>query len=242
MARALLYVLSPPSIDYTHTHRYDDLIMTARSFVFALLLGACVLSIGQRPALAQDGDAVFERLQQKYEALSSLRAEFTQTMSSAFSDQEATSSGTLVLSGDKYRVETSSQTLVTDGTTTYVYLPSEQQVLINKASNDESSFSPSEFLLNYDKRFNVSDVAEATVDGQTHYRLTLTPKRDDSFFQEATLWMRTRDAVITRLEVLDVNETRMTFQLENIQLDPALPADAFTFTPPEGVEVIDLRS
>jgi outer membrane lipoprotein carrier protein len=216
--------------------------MTIRSLLILLFLGAGVLWIGQRPAHAQDGDAVFERLQQKYESLNSLRAEFTQTMSSAFSDQEATSSGTLTLSGDKYRVETGSQTLITDGTTTYVYLPSEQQVLINKASNDDTSFSPSEFLLNYDARFNVSGVAETTLDGQTHYRLTLTPKQDDSFFQEATLWMRTTDAVITRLEVLDVNETRMTFRLENIQLDPALPADTFTFTPPEGVEVIDLRS
>lgn len=216
--------------------------MNIRSLPFALLVALGVLWIGHSPAHAQDAEAVFDRLQQKYEALSSLRAEFTQTMSSTFSDQEDSSSGTLTLSGDKYRVETGSQTLVTDGTTTYVYLPTEKQVLINNASNDETSFSPSEFLLNYDERFNVSGVTEAQVDGQAHYKLTLSPKRDDSFFQEATLWMRDRDAVITRLEVLDVNETRMTFQLENIQLDPSLPADTFTFTPPEGVEVIDLRS
>lgn len=216
--------------------------MTARPLLLVLLLIASVLCIGQRPAHAQDAQTVFDRLQQKYEALSSLQAEFTQTMSSAFSDQAATSSGTLTLSGDKYRVETTNQTLVTDGTTTYVYLPAEKQVLINTASTDETSFSPSEFLLNYDERFDVSGVTETQVDGRAHYKLTLSPKRDDSFFQEATLWMRDSDAVITRLEVLDVNETRMTFELKNIQLDPSLPGDIFTFTPPEGVEVIDLRS
>ena len=78
--------------------------------------------------------------------------------------------------------------------------------------------------------------------GERHYRLTLMPKSADSFFREATLWMRDRDDVITKMAVLDVNETRMIFTLDNIELNPSLDADTFRFTPPDGVEIIDLRS
>ncbi len=86
------------------------------------------------------------------------------------------------------------------------------------------------------------DVDVVTHDGARHYRLNLKPKSPDSFFREATIWMRDRDDIITKLTVLDVNETRMVFTLDNIELNPVLDTDPFLFTPPDGVEVIDLRS
>ncbi|MEX0599474.1 MAG: outer-membrane lipoprotein carrier protein LolA, partial [Rhodothermales bacterium] len=61
-------------------------------------------------------------------------------------------------------------------------------------------------------------------------------------FTQATLSMRTRDHNITRLQVVDVNGTTMDFNLTNIELNPALDSTVFQFTPPNGAEVIDLRS
>ena len=206
------------------------------------LFAAIVLTAGHPAAHAQDADVVFERLLAKYNSIDALSAEFTQTMSSAFSEQEDSFTGRLILQGDKYRVETGTEVLVVNGQETYVYRPMEQQVLINDVVEDEASFTPSSFLLNYDQRFDVRDVAVVTYNGAKHYRLNLEPKSPDSFFREATIWMRDRDDIITKLTMLDVNETRMAFTLDNIELNPPLDADTFSFTPPEGVEIIDLRS
>jgi outer membrane lipoprotein carrier protein len=177
-----------------------------------------------------------------YESIGALRAEFTQTMTSSYTKDAATSSGVLILKGDQYRIETGKQVLVTDGKVTYVYLPAEKQVLINDFVKDETSFSPSDFLLNYGTRFNVTKAEAVQLAGQKHYKLSLTPKKPDSFFTKATIWMRDRDDIITMLEVIDVNETTMTFSLKNVQLNPSLKADTFTFRAPAGAEVIDLRS
>ncbi len=157
-------------------------------------------------------------------------------------EQEESFTGRLILQGEKYRVETGTEVLVVNGQETYVYRPNEKQVLISDVVEDDASFSPSSFLLNYDQRFDVRDVAVVTYNGAKHYRLNLEPKSPDSFFREATIWMRDRDDIITKLMVLDVNETRMVFTLDNIELNPVLDADTFLFTLPEGVEVIDLRS
>lgn len=211
-------------------------------FFHRFLLVATVLLLSHTSAIAQDADAVFQRLLDHYSSISSLRADFTQTMTSSFSDDEASSSGTLFLSGDKYRVEMESQVLVTDGVATYVYLPFEKQVLINDYLEDESTFSPSDIFVNHDDRFEVTAAESEQVNGQMHFKLSLSPKSADSFFREATIWMRDADTIITRMEVLDMNETRMTFSLENIALDPNFEEGLFSFTPPEGVEVIDLRS
>ena len=86
------------------------------------------------------------------------------------------------------------------------------------------------------------EIQDRTFDGEKHFELRLQAKDPSYFFREATLWMRDSDAIITRLEVKDVNETRMLFTLKNIELNPSLDADLFIIVPPEGVEVIDLRS
>ena len=222
--------------------------MFARSVLVSLVLfAAIVLTAGHPAAHAQTSnnelaDAVFERLLAKYNAIDALRAEFTQTMSSSYMEQDESFTGTLILQGEKFRIETGTEVLVVNGQETYVYRPVEQQVLINDVVESEDSFMPNEFLLHHDERFDVLDVDEVTYDGARHFRLNLKPKNPDSFFKEATLWMRHRDDVITKLTVLDVNETRMVFTLDNIELNPSLDADTFSFTPPDGVEIIDLRS
>ena len=215
--------------------------MNVRYLLSRLLLVAIFLTIGDQ-ATAQDADDVFERLKDKYDSIESLRAEFSQTMSSSYMDEEATSRGVLVVQGDRYRVETEGQTLVTDGDVTWVYMPSQNQVLINDYNEDEQTFSISEFLFDYEENYDASQVALTQLGGTRHFVLTLTPKKDDAFFTEATLSVRESDNVITRLQVVDVNGTTMIFNLENIQLNPSLQENTFSFTPPKGTEVIDLRS
>ena len=216
--------------------------MNARSLVtgvLSLLVAVLLLVPGAR---AQDAEDVFERLKDKYESIESLRAEFSQTMSSSYMDEEATSHGLLIASGEKYRVETEGQTLVTDGRVTWVYMPSQQQVLINDYSEDEQTFSVNEFLFDYDEKFELSNVQSTAIDGELHYVMSLEPKSRDAFFTEATLSMRARDNLVTRLQVVDVNGTTMVFRLTNIQINPPLESGVFSFTPPEGAEVVDLRS
>ncbi|MCH8961344.1 MAG: outer membrane lipoprotein carrier protein LolA [Bacteroidetes bacterium] len=222
--------------------------MIARSALACLVLFAALVLTAGHPAAhaqtadAQQADAVFDRLLAKYNAIDALRAEFTQTMSSSYMDQEESFTGLLILQGEKFRIETATEVLVVNGQETYVYRPNEQQVLISDVVEDEASFLPTDFLLHHDERFDVLDVDVVTYNGERHYRLNLKPKSADSFFREATLWMRDRDDIITKMTVLDVNETRMVFTLDNIELNPSLDADTFNFTPPDGVEIIDLRS
>lgn len=216
--------------------------MKVRALLAGTVLTVFALFNSVSPAAAQDAEDVFERLKDKYDSIESLRAEFSQTMSSSYMDEQATSHGVLIASGEKYRVETEGQTLVTDGEVTWVYMPSQQQVLINDYMEDEQTFSVNEFLFDYDERFKLSDVQTSTLDGEDHFVVSLEPKSKDAFFTEATLSMRARDNVVTRLQVVDVNGTTMVFRLTNIQINPTLDAGVFSFTPPTGAEVVDLRS
>ncbi len=203
-----------------------------------LLLVASVLSTGQ--LFAQDGNALLRRVQARYTQSTSLRADFTQTMTSAYGDEQF--SGTLLVQGNRYRVEAGPQQFVTDGRTTWLYNKTQNQVIVNDFVEDETTFSPTGFLTRYGSRYRVSAVTPQTVRGQRHYTLTLTPKSDDEFFDQVKVTMRDADAVVTRLELSDINGTQMRYELRNVQFNPTLSAAQFRFTPPRGAEVVDLRN
>lgn len=217
--------------------------MNGISLPHKLALTACfVLFFGQSTVVAQDGPELLERLRAKYESIDALRAEFTQTMTSEYSDAEESFEGTVILDGNRYRVEAGRNTFVTNGEVTWIYDTAKNQVLINDYVEDETAFSLNDFFFKSNQDYEVASAEEATHDGEAHHVLHLAPKREDAFFSEVTIWMRDEDALATRLEVLDVNGTRMAFRLDNIELNPPVSDDMFTFTPPEGAEVVDLRS
>jgi outer membrane lipoprotein-sorting protein len=144
--------------------------------------------------------------------------------------------------GDNYRVETSSQTIITDGLITWVYNSIENQLIINDYEEDETTFSISDFFFSFDEKYSVREVRAETIGGARHHVLALTPLDEGSFFTDVTLWVRASDSIITKLQVLDANETTMNFDLNSIVINPEVAADAFSFTPADDTDVVDLRS
>jgi outer membrane lipoprotein carrier protein len=201
---------------------------------FGLLALVTVLFTGQ--VHAQSGDDLLDRLRERYESTDALRARFTQTIG------DATMEGTLVLRGDAYRIETGDQTLVTDGETAWVYSKLDQQVLVNDAIKDETAFSPADFFTNYPDRFDVEVIGSEVIDGARHETLKLTPKNDDAFLREVTLFVCSTDALPTRVQIVDGNGTRVAFDLQDVEVNPTLGGDVFRFDAPIGAEVVDLRS
>lgn len=207
----------------------------------AFLLAVFVLFSGQAFGQSPDASALVKRLEEKYEG-ATLRAEFTQTMSSAYSDLNESFSGTLLLQGPRYRVETRRQTLVTDGDVTWIYNADDNQVLINQNDPSEEGFAIDRLFSDYSERFTVGAVQTEAIAGRQHYVLDLKPRDPASFFERVTVWMRSDDSVISRIRVVDQNETTMLFDLKNVTFEPDLEDSAFRFDPPSGAEVIDLRS
>lgn len=209
-------------------------LFSARTRFIGLLALLAVSFTGQASA-QQPGD-VLDRLRARYASLDGLRATFTQQVGGA------TMEGSLLLRGEAYRIETPDQTLVTDGTTSWVYSKADRQVLVNDTVADETAFSPTDFFSHYPDRFDVRADGSESIGGVRHDRLHLTPKDDDAFLQEVTLFIRNTDALPTRVRIVDGNGTTVLFDLRDVEVNPPLADDAFRFAAPSGAEVVDLRS
>ncbi len=214
-------------------------------FQTALLLAVVAALAGPRLAAAQEAseeaEALLDRLQARYEAAEAVRAEITQTKRSPFAEAPQSLSGTLLLSGKRYRIETPQQTVVTDGETVWIYNPGEEQVLVNDYVEDEATLAPQDLFTGYRERFRVEGMRTETLGGQAYHVLRLTPAQEGAPLREVTLWLRPSDGLPARVETLDANGARTTFRLDALSFDPPLAPDAFVLDPPAGAEVVDLR-
>lgn len=217
--------------------------MPARSF--SMLLLALIVQFSLQPAAfaqEQDPQDVLEQLQQQYQEIETLQASFTQTTRMPQgADAPVTNSGTLTLRGESYRVELPDQTIVADGETTWIYMHAEEQVLINDYEEEETTFSPTNFFLQFDERYAPREAEADEHEGEDYLRLLLESEDPATMFTEITVWIHEESQMVRRIDVVDVNETEITFELDDVELNPTVDEDVFVFSPPEDVEVIDLR-
>jgi outer membrane lipoprotein carrier protein len=189
---------------------------------------------------AQESDAtkVMTRLRAKFEEVGAFSARFRQTLDADYTNSSSTIEGTIILSGDKYRIETSGQTIVTDGETTWVYIVEDQQVIINDFVEDEGSFSPGHFLNDQTERY---DVSFAEVQSPETYVVLLEATSPDTYLESATLWIDQSAYTVSRIDVVDVNGASIRFEMSEIDLSVDPDDSTFTYEPTNEVEVVDLR-
>ncbi len=213
-----------------------------RKFVFLAAIAAMSMAVVDTGEAQDLGTDLVERLRARLTAAGSLSADFTQTFSSEFFEDTESSSGRVVLQGSKYRVETLEQTFVSDGVTTWIHDRAADQVLINDYTEDETSFSLSRFLLNDSGEYEAKGVSQTTLGGVALQAVRLESTDPLAFFPECTLYVRAQGETISRLEVVDLNGTRISFELRNVVLGPRIAPGTFSFDPAAVGDVVDLRS
>lgn len=216
-----------------------------RSVILVRLVSVLLFAFAVAAPLGAQTDvhAIADRVDQRYNHLQTLEAQFSETYSGAGMTRKE--SGTLSLKKpgrmrwdyDQPRPKM----FLTDGTTAWFYVPGERQVRRAPVKQLDDLRSPLRYLLGKTKlekefvRLSIATDAKPMNPGDIVLRGV--PKgMQDRVAQ--TLVEVTPDGLITRIvvEELDgsVTEFRFLQQKENVQL-----ADQhFRFTPPPGVEVV----
>jgi outer membrane lipoprotein carrier protein len=185
---------------------------------------------------AQD---IIQNVQNVYKDITDAKASFTQTVKYGKSKAQS-SSGTLYIKKDnKYRIETGNQTIVTDGSTSWSYTPSKKQVVIDNYKETGNTFSPNKYLFQYPENFYSDLDGTETISGKEMYVLKLRP-REGGYVKSAKLWVDKTDWIIKKIQIV-TDESTSTYNVKNVQLNVGLSNSKFTFSPPEGTEIIDMR-
>lgn len=188
---------------------------------------------------AQNATDVLERVQSKFQSLQNFEANFIQSADIDSQNGYSGSEGYFYYKkGNKFRVDLGSMIIVSDGKTLWNYNESQNRVLINYVEDDASSFSIEKYIMEYPSR---CDVKLLSSDDKTKtYLLQLIPKDLDLEFNSIKLWINGED-LLNQLELVDLNDMTFTVRFQNIKINQKMNDSKFTFTPPKGSQIIDLR-
>src|SRR5260221_3315442 len=157
----------------------------------SIFLAFVILAAAGKSVFAQDeitAQEIIQNVQNVYKDISDAKASFTQSVKFGKGKTQS-SSGTLYIKKEKkYRIETGSQTIVTDGSTSWSYSPSKIQVVIDYYKETGNTFSPNKYLFQYPENFYSDLAGTETLGGKEVYVLTLKP-REGGYVKSAKLWV-----------------------------------------------------
>ena len=204
----------------------------------ALVIAAIVVLPAQAAFADPAADAAaLSRVEQSFGALTSLRADFRQTVTDANGKLIESAEGSMSLARPgrfrwDYRVP--EQLIVSDGTTVWFHDTELEQVTIRKAA-DTIEGTPAMLLTgegDLKTEFDVSD--GGTAQGLDWSRLL--PRRPDGDFRELRLGFS--KGQLRRMTMLDRLGQTTELEFVHIERNPRLDDSLFRFTPPPGVDVV----
>lgn len=176
-------------------------------------------------------DALLKSIQSKYNSITSISVNFNKSAGS----KEDFSGKLFLKKENKLRIELKNNIIITDGETFWNYDRKQKKVIINNYDpSDPSEFSLDSFVNDYPSKCTLSSGTE-----EDFRTLTLVPKTNDLNFKTAKLYIN--EVSLIEKVVLENNAGTSTITLSGYKLNQNVPDSEFTFSPPEGIKVIDLR-
>ncbi|RMG68945.1 MAG: outer membrane lipoprotein carrier protein LolA [Calditrichaeota bacterium] len=192
---------------------------------------------------AKDAQDILKQVQKKYRNLKSVEIEFKEVNRFKLTNTESEIYGRLLLTRDnRFRFETEDQLIVSDGKSYWRYNKLDNQVLVDYAKKGEEQVLLTHFFSNISDNYYAELIDQVKEGGKKQYVVKLIPKDENSFFNYIKVWVVDKKWDATRVVYVDYNDNETEYQIEKIQLNPSLSEATFSFNPPEGTEVVDLRS
>ena len=209
------------------------------------ILAAVVLIASPIAVDAQSAETIIDRAAAAYNRLTSMRAEFRQTLTNPLTGTTQSTSGELLRRKPNLMNITfnNGDRVAADGSTLWVYLPSsvpDQVIRVPYTGGNAGSVDPADqFLRSPRTRYTVTSAGSATVGGRATTILDLVPRRKSDAISRAKLWIDTKDYTLRQFEVETSNGLKRRVVVTSFTSNPQLDRSKFRFTVPRGAKVVD---
>jgi len=181
--------------------------------------------------LASRGDDFVQRIKERLEKVETIHATLTQTYRwEGFETAQSFAGEIWLKRPNRLRlrlVNKEEHHLIVAGDTIWVYTPELKQAIL--------TYHPSEIILEI---FDLENYAtEAKHDERC--ALILTPREENPYVQEMTLYVGEESLMVERIIMKDVNGNTTEWKFDEIQVNGEIADSLFHFSPPPGVETIE---
>lgn len=189
-----------------------------------------------------DAKKILDAISAKFKGYKSVTAKFVLKIENASGKSIGSKSGSVYMKATKYRISMPGQEMFSDGSTTWAYEKSSNEVTINKIDPAANSITPQKLFTNfYDKDFLYKLNGTVKEGGKDMQEIELTPVDKSKPFHKVLLYVS--NATICSTKVYEKTGNRYTYSVSNMNTTTIVPDNTFVFDPKKypGVEVVDLR-
>jgi outer membrane lipoprotein carrier protein len=215
--------------------------IAARSLLHSLAVLLCCLTLSH----ALDLDGVTAGLQNRYASVKTVTGNFRQTYCAPGIDQ--VESGVFWLKKPGFMrweyILPEEKLFVADGRRFFYYVPQDRQVQIQSFSAEDLHNTPLEFLFgagDMRKKFAVSWETEYQPKAEHSYLIRLVPRSRESDYNFLVLEIDRETWDLKRILIRESGGITQEFLFTNVAANAKIDDGKFRFTPPKGVDVLEL--
>lgn len=199
-------------------------------------------------AAAQSAETIIDRAAAAYSRLTSMRAEFRQTLTNPLTGSTQSVSGEILRRKPNLMSITfnNGDRVAADGSSLWVYLPSSvpgQVIRVPYTGGSAGSVDPADQFLDSPRtRYTVSAAGSATIGGRATRVLNLVPRRRNDVITRAKLWIDDQDYSVRQFEVENSSGLKRNVVITSFTANPQIDRAKFRFTVPRGAKIVDQKT
>ncbi len=179
----------------------------------------------------------FDFLKKKYGNINTVSMDFWNT------DITNLKGSLVAKKGGFYKIDFNYRQMLSDGQYIYNYSKRNNKIVKSKSGAIPDNFSLESVMFSFTNDYNPSQLETLkNKSGGIEYVLTLLPK-DEKYkklgITSIQLWFDLDKIILTGVTIMGGSHYQH-WLINNLKINPELPANSFTFLQPKGVELIDL--
>jgi outer membrane lipoprotein-sorting protein len=176
----------------------------------------------------------------KMSSYKNFKSDLTYSMVNKQNNIHEKKTGTILVEGDKFRIEIMGQIIISDGKDMWTVIKDSKEVMLSTLDpNDPSNVSPTKILEEY------SDYKAKFERGQRKRTLKtlLLTSRKKATFDKVTIVIDASRFLVKRFSLYDNDGNVFTYDIYNFKANIIFPKGTFTYNPKEfpGYELEDMR-
>lgn len=208
--------------------------------LIGLLTFVAVGLFAQKPSLGQakSGNAeksdpksvnILSSVNKKYASYKSMKMDLKVTIEDGKFKEEQT--GKVSVQGNKFRIDSKDQLIVSDGKKNWVYLKASKELQISKPDPDDVAMfsSPDKLLKSYQKDFISAYAGLVTYGGKSVHAIEFKPKDRNSEYSKVRIYIDKTTYNILKIKVFDKSNIHYSIEVAKFVKNPTLKASDFIF-------------
>jgi outer membrane lipoprotein carrier protein len=146
-----------------------------KNLIILLLCSFSIQAFAQKGTADKSADKLLSTISKRYKAFKSMKADFVYAVESKAEKFQEKQKGTLLVKGNKFKLDIAGQTIICDNTTLWTYTKEVNEVQISNYNPKENAIRIDDIFTMYNKGF-ISRIVEEKKEGNREIAIVeLTP-------------------------------------------------------------------